>query len=332
MTLFHKNQHQLKHGWTEESLPFHDGEREAQHRVGLIDKMEHIGRRAIRNWMPDQHRYFYQDLPYILIGSVDQDGAPWASIACGKPGFINSPNEYTLNIHLDLHPDDPLLHTINHTPTTPHALGLLGINMSNRRRNRVNGQITSYANDVLSIHVKQSFGNCPKYIQTRTANDVTHHRWHPPQTMHTLNAHTQALIQRSDTFFIATSHTDPKTYKREVDVSHRGGTRGFVKVDAQRLTWPDYSGNNFFNTIGNLITHPQAGYLFIDFEHADALYITTETTIIWDGPEVDSTEGAQRLIQSTIKKAIYIPALLPWTFEFDEYSPTLTSGSYKTKR
>ena len=65
-----------------------------------------------------------------------------------------------------------------------------------------------------------------------------------------------SLIQRADTFFIATYHEaepdDPVSIKAGNDISHRGGPPGFVQLNGQnRLTWPDYIGNNFFQTLGD---------------------------------------------------------------------------------
>ncbi len=52
--------------------PFHPGERDIQTRLGVRDKIEDIGQRYIRNFLPDQHREFYEQLPYLLVGSIDK--------------------------------------------------------------------------------------------------------------------------------------------------------------------------------------------------------------------------------------------------------------------
>ena len=44
-------------------------------------------------------------------------------------------------------------------------IGLLGLEMHTRRRNRANGIITKAEPGALHIRVVESFGNCPKYIQ-----------------------------------------------------------------------------------------------------------------------------------------------------------------------
>ena len=86
-----------------------------------------------------------------------------------------------------------------------------------------------------------------------------------------------ALVRDADTYFIASS-VPPSRLERSaahgVDVSHRGGKPGFVRVDrdadgVDTLTVPDFSGNNMFNTLGNLSVYPRAGLLFVDFAGAE---------------------------------------------------------------
>ncbi|MBZ4358990.1 pyridoxamine 5'-phosphate oxidase family protein, partial [Mycobacterium tuberculosis] len=82
-------------------------------------------------------------------------------------------------------------------------------------------------------------------------------------------------------------------------VSHRGGMPGFVRVDdARTLTTPDFSGNRFFNTLGNLQHDPRAGLLFVDFDNGDLLYVAARAEIVWDGPLVASFDGAQRVVDA----------------------------------
>lgn len=52
--------------------------------------------------MPDQHRTFFAQLPFILIGALDSNRQPWATVLAGPAGFIRSPDPRTLVI--DAHP------------------------------------------------------------------------------------------------------------------------------------------------------------------------------------------------------------------------------------
>ena len=88
--------------------PFHYGEQELQTRAGKREKMENFGRKTVRSFMPDQHREFYSQLPFLIMGSVDNNGWPWASIIPGKIGFIQSSTPTTLNIKAQAIKGDPL--------------------------------------------------------------------------------------------------------------------------------------------------------------------------------------------------------------------------------
>ena len=76
---------------TESPSPFHKGERLVQERMGVRDKVEKLGRRAIRDFLPDQHREFYAELPFVLVGTVDGRGRPWTSLVTGRVGFMTTP-------------------------------------------------------------------------------------------------------------------------------------------------------------------------------------------------------------------------------------------------
>jgi hypothetical protein len=77
------------------------------------------------------------------------------------------------------------------------------------------------------------------------------------------------------------------------------------------LTLPDYAGNFFFNTLGNLLVHPWAGLLFVDWESGDLLSLSCRAELVWDGPALQDFEGAQRLLRLTVHQGCWLPALLP---------------------
>ena len=59
------------------------------------------------------------------------------------------------------------------------------------------------------------------------------------------------LIRSADTLFLGTTHLE-----RGNDASHRGGPADFVYADHETVEWPDYPGNNMFNSFGNLAVDP----------------------------------------------------------------------------
>jgi hypothetical protein len=74
------------------SSPWHEGEIALQGHVGVAERMGVMGKKVIRDYMPDQHREFYEHLPYLFIGAVDEQGWPWASLLDANAGFIASPD------------------------------------------------------------------------------------------------------------------------------------------------------------------------------------------------------------------------------------------------
>lgn len=65
----------------------------------------------------------------------------------------------------------------------------------------------------------------------------------------------------------------------DCDSSYRGRqTEGVPEpllqvLDDERLVFPDYPGNNLFNSIGNLLEHPRLSLLFVDFERQSTLLL-----------------------------------------------------------
>ena len=310
--------------------PWHDGERRLQQRIGVADRMEEFGRKVIRDFLPDQHRDFYRQLPFMLLGTVDADGNPWASIIEGPPGFAHSPNPQMLALDCLPAAGDPARSNIE----VGAAVGLLGIELHTRRRNRVNGRVAAVTGDGFAVTVEHAFGNCPQYIQLR---DTDHER-SPlpssaprPERLNGLDEAARATIRAADTFFVASyADLDGDAAQRAVDVSHRGGRRGFVHVDGERLTIPDFAGNLHFNTLGNLLVNPRAGLLFIDFASGDLLHISGRTEIVFDGGEVAGFQGAERLWRVHVEALVRRPAALALRWRFSEFSPnSRMTGSWE---
>jgi predicted pyridoxine 5'-phosphate oxidase superfamily flavin-nucleotide-binding protein len=134
--------------------PWHDGERRLQQRIGVADRMEEFGRKVIRDFLPDQHRDFYGQLPFMLLGTVDADGNPWASIIEGPPGFAHSPNRQLLALDCLPAAGDPARSNIE----AGAAVGLLGIELHTRRRNRANGRVAVVTGDGFAVTVEHAFG------------------------------------------------------------------------------------------------------------------------------------------------------------------------------
>jgi len=310
--------------------PFHSGEKAMHERTGMTEVIEEFGRRAVRPFMPEQHREFFAQLPFMVVGSVDDEGLPWASVVTGKPGFASSPNNTTLRLDTVVSDDDPLFAAMR----AGSQLGLLGIELPTRRRNRVNARVRESNDSGFTLLVDQSFGNCPQYIQTRTLTIDTSVECRARQAalpFSSLGGADRQMIESADTFFVSSYIQAKDNPEIEgVDVSHRGGKPGFIKVDGDTLTIPDYTGNFLFNTMGNFLINPKAGLIFIDFDSGDLLMLSGDVEILWeDNPEVQFFSGAERAWRLVVKRGLRITAGFPYPATFGEFSPnTALTGTW----
>jgi predicted pyridoxine 5'-phosphate oxidase superfamily flavin-nucleotide-binding protein len=299
--------------------PFHAGELVAQALAGTGTP----GAGGIRPFMPDQHREFFGLLPYLFVATVDDDGWPVATVLTGQPGFVQSPDPVTLTLAALPRSGEPGAGLF----TAGRPFGALGLDFATRRRNRVNGKITAAGEGGLTLQVLQSFGNCPQYIQTR-AVEAAAASTAPAQAIAFPTPDALAQIARADTLFVATNAPlqGEESENGGVDISHRGGLPGFVKVTGDVLTIPDFRGNRFFNTLGNLVSDPRAALLFVDFETGDLLHLQGRVEIDWSPTGDDLIQRQWRL---TVERAWRRPAALPLRWTFGNYSPvTLNTAAW----
>ena len=310
-------------GWSQTDSPFHEGEQRVQARIGVRERVEHMGRNIMRDFLSTEQREFFEDLPFLVIGSTDTAGALWASLLSGEPGFVVA-SARGLRVLAQPLPADPLAGNL----LAGAPLGLLGIELVTRRRNRANGHVACVGAFGFELAIEQSFGNCKQYIQARAGSFAAPEaRTAPSLEGAALSADALRLLARTDTTFIATSSRTPSAGGAEgVDVSHRGGRPGFIRAQqterGTRLTLPDFYGNFMFNSFGNLEVNPHAGLLALDFESGSVLSLTGKARVIWDGPEVESFEGAERLLELEVTAGwLWRGILLGWSQA--EQSPQL---------
>lgn len=291
---------------------YHPGELEVQSRTGVQHQADRV-RKIIGAEIPLAAQEFLLRQPFAVLSSVDARGWVWASILTGRPGFMRAMDKQTVAIDGVPFSHDPLRENLQVQPD----LGMLAIEFSTRKRMRVNGK-GKMGNNGITVQAEQVYSNCPKYIQARG--------WELVQAVaapgivrrsNALNAAQRTGIQQADTFFISSFHP-----QGGADASHRGGNPGFIKAfDEKTLLWPDYVGNNMFNTLGNITVYPKAGLLFVDFARGQTLQLTGTAEIIWDTFEVTHFPGAQRLVRFAVQDALETENALPLQWSFQSYSP-----------
>ncbi|WP_245845353.1 pyridoxamine 5'-phosphate oxidase family protein [Mycobacterium arosiense] len=213
---------------------------------------------------------------FAALTGRDHHGVLWVSPLAAPPGFLYG-QKGILRVSAAPRDGDPL-----HQIRAGQQVGLIAIDFATRRRLRINGELVGADRASMTVRVDQSYGNCPKYIHRRAVDvaGLAASRSIHPRRATLLDPADQAMIATSDTFFLGTTHPT-----RGSDASHRGGPPGFVRVDSpNRLWWPDFAGNNMFNSYGNLAVDDEAALLFLDFDTGATLHVTGTAHVRWTVP------------------------------------------------
>ncbi|QMW04215.1 pyridoxamine 5'-phosphate oxidase family protein [Spirosoma foliorum] len=302
-----------------DTTPFHPGEQQIQARAGE----EHIARRngqLIANRIPNGALKFVEKQPFVVAASLDSQQAMWVSLLAGQSGFLKAESPEVVQLNTDYllsAKDDRFWANVSYHPVA----GLLFIELSSRKRLKVNGRVTVSPNETsLTIRVQEAFPLCPRYIQRREV-DVTTLAQPTDQVSLIGSQLTPELhdwIAGADTFFVGSAHDDD-----HLDVSHRGGKPGFVQVlDSQTLLIPDYNGNGMFNSMGNFSVNPRAGLLFVNFETGDSLQLTGHADVQFtESAADDPTGGTGRYWQFHLHNWARQSSLSGLNWTFLEYSP-----------
>ncbi len=299
--------------------PYHEGELQVQERVGVLHEGAQNAR-VIQDSIIKGALRFIGQLPMAVFGSLDQEKNVWASVLLGKPGFLQAEDEHLVNVNLTTighNPHDPFWKNIQENP----EVGMLAIELASRRRLRINGTITRESDTLVQLQVKESYPNCPKYIQRRHVSTPLHNADKASSLSaqgEVLGSEQRAIITKADTFFVASVHPE-----RGVDASHRGGNPGFVKIlDDRTLRIPDYLGNSMFNTLGNFTANPRAGLVFLDFESHRTLQLTGRPEILYDVDGTsEETGGTNRHWELHIERWIETSHTSPSDWSLLDYSP-----------
>jgi predicted pyridoxine 5'-phosphate oxidase superfamily flavin-nucleotide-binding protein len=288
-------------------IGFHDGELAVQERAGVRAAAARLSGMLAAPDLRGGAARFLADRRLAALCARDNAGQLWISPLLGPRGFLDPTAATTLLIHTTPTGADPL----QRLPAGQPA-GLIAIDFATRRRVRVNGTLTAVNPDGLELDVDQAYGNCPQYIQqrqlsrgpaSRPATGTADARWATA-----LSPADVRLIRGADTFMFGTTHPD-----RGNDASHRGGPPGFVRVRASsrdtagptEIRWPDYAGNNMFNSLGNLSVDPTAALWFADFATGDTLHLSGVASLDWDaggGAGDDAHTG--RRVRFTVHTAV----------------------------
>jgi uncharacterized protein len=302
---------------------FHAGELAVQQRAGVRAEAARLAPMLNPVKLGGGIAAFLADRTFAVITARDAAGRLWTSPLSGPPGFLRAASASTLAIQVRLPDGDPL----RGLPAGQPA-GLVIVEFAARRRVRINGTLTAADDDILAVEVEQGYGNCPQYINQRVLTPVASGQAGPGQDSTDPGDTAQGgpgqddtgqdgtgpgdvrrgtalasadieLVRAADTFFLGT--TNPE---RGSDASHRAGRPGFVRVDGDRIWWPDYPGNKLFNSFGNLAVDPEAALLFPDFATGRTLHLSGTAEVEWDAAGRPGDDGR------TGRRAVFTPQRL----------------------
>lgn len=294
--------------------PFHSGELHVQKLAGTSGVASELGQflgqtldpvSNIATWFSNLNIAWLAsitpcDAAQTIFDKSPDDHRPriWVSAVFGPHGFIfpRDPENLIITLPPSVHTRQDILYSNISVGNAPVAF--LAIDFEARRRYRANGtvQLSEPSDANITIHIAEAFPNCPKYIQKRiiSTNSLVNHRNDPGEatfSMHlslTLSLHDVQLIKNADTFFLGTYNAGTG-----VDINHRGGQPGFVRVlNDSRIMWPDYRGNGMFQSFGNLHVNNRAGITFLDFDTGLLLQLTGRARIEWEKFSEENLEAA----------------------------------------
>ncbi|MET0475215.1 MAG: pyridoxamine 5'-phosphate oxidase family protein [Mycobacterium sp.] len=217
---------------------------------------------------------FLTSATFAALTARDRDGRLWTSPLVGPTGFLSVASPTKLLIETAFHQDDPL-----HGMPDDQPVGLIAMDLAARRRLRINGTLTASGEGGFEVDVVQAYGNCPQYIHPRVPSPDD--RVHETRLIHRgdlLRPDDVDQIRAADTFFLGTTHPEFGN-----DASHRGGPAGFVRAERDVVAWPDFPGNNMFNSLGNIEVDPAAALLFVDFATGRTVQSSGAAQVHWLG-------------------------------------------------
>ena len=299
---------------------FHEGERAVQARAGEA-AIAVRNASVITDTVIAGARPFIEKQVMVATATRNEGGQLWASLLFGPPGFLRSPEGRSIELSTSLAPrqaDDPFWQELD----LGSRAGLLFIELSTRRRYRVNGRVEQLDDQQIRVAIDEAYPNCPKYIQRRhphaPAGDAQRAEPSSVWRGQDLDEASAALLGAADTLFIASGAPGGS-----LDASHRGGPVGFIeRLTPRRLRVPDFAGNSLFNTLGNLTLDPACGLVVPDFATGRLLHLTGRAQLLWDQADpLGLTGGTGRFWEFEIEEWLLREHAMALSWEFLDASP-----------
>ena len=285
------------------AVGFHSGELAVQQHAGVQAQAARLARMVGPAELRAGTAAFLADATFAALTARDGAGRLWTSPLLARAGFLHADGPSTLRIDTPLSSADPPAFAAHPAVGRPgrHRLRHPATGAGQRRPPHRIRRVRDESRGRPGIR------QLSQYIQQRDIIGEGTHRSARAAgySGERLREHDIHLIESADTFFLGTTHPDSGN-----DASHRGGPAGFVRATAEGLCWPDYPGNNLFNSFGNLAVDPTAALLFVDFPTGNTLQLSGTATVDWDVPVEGEDGQTGRRVHFTPQQVVatHIPA------------------------
>ncbi|OTA25050.1 hypothetical protein BTJ68_13452 [Hortaea werneckii EXF-2000] len=276
-----------------------------------------------------------QIAPLVAIGTLDKTGRPWTTLWGGEQGLARPLGGGIVGIKTAVTGrHDPVVEELVGKEATGEVVREQGegrmvsgltIDLETRKRVKMYGRMVAgallsredestdrketVAEVQLVVKIQQSLDN-PAVSKPEIVDDQ------PFFSQRALD-----LLAKADMIFLSSSHNSI-----DMDTNHRGGPPGFVRVASNEesgavISWPEYSGNRLYQTLGNLQVYPVCGICVPDFETGDMLYLTGRTEILIGKDANAYLPRSNLAVKLTLSDSRFVIQALPFRGEAGQRSP-----------
>lgn len=291
--------------------------------------------------------------PLLALGTIDEQGRPWSTVWGGNTPFAQPLGGNMVGVKTIIDTKfDPVAEILFKGSDSAGKVELSGddmrmvsgltIDLETRTRVKLFGKMMAglLAPDqgpageaTLVVKIEESLGNCPKYLNKKQIKSVQPDPKLLSESIQ-LDDRARTAVEKADLFFISSSHGS-----KAMDTNHRGGPAGFIRIVSNEasgavITWPEYSGNRLYQTLGNLQTTPRAGLAIPNFETGDVLYVTGTTEILVGQDAAALLPRSNLAVKLNITAARLVGSGLPFrgaSGEPSPYNPNIRYASTEKK-
>lgn len=324
-----------------QALPWHEGE-EKIHKLTKVPPSDNPTHPMLSSFLAKR----VSTSPTIALGTTDDQDRVWCTLWGDHESIGQQVARGVLALHAQVDASfDPVVQAlfggkdagqdVRLDPETGNMVSGLSIKLEDRDRVKLFGrmwagnlraddpisevteQVPIESNDQvgktgsvqLVLHITQSLGNCPKYLNKKTIRSYPKARPRLAFESALLNEEAVAHVHAADLFFIASRGPE------DMDCNYRGGPPGFVRVQQHTdtpqprssvLVWPEYSGNNLYQTLGNIMHDPKVGIVIPNLTNGNVLYLSGHAEILVDRAASTVIQKSKLAVRLTVTAARFV--------------------------